>query len=409
MTEDVRTFPFEAEFQGEIAPDVAELRGRCPVNRVRLPNDMSAWLVLGYEEVQTVMSDARFSRAIRYTNRRIATSASPNGSGCPHAAETPPERSLGMDGPAHLALRRLAGQAFTVRRVDRLRPRIQEITDGLLDEMIASGPPADLMSAVAFPLPMLMICELLGLPAEDRERFGEWSRIMMNGRSTAEISAEEIDAARAAFDDYLMGMIARKRETPADDLLSGLLAARDRGDQLTDGECVDLTEAMLVAGHTTTVSMIGLGVWRLFKHPDQLAMLKADASLIDGAVEEILRYQPQGTFGLPQIAAEDVELAGVRIQQGELVFAPSYCGNRDGRRFPDSDRFDVTRPADGHLTFGHGPHFCLGAALARAELQIVFTTILRRFPDLRLAVPLADVPLRQKDFICSPEELPVAW
>ena len=405
MTEDVRTFPFQTDFVGEIAPDVAELRTEGPVSRVRLPNGMPAWLVLGYDEVQTVMADSRFSRAVRYTNKRLSPSQS--GEACPHAA--PQDRSLGMDGPAHLALRRLAGQAFTVRRVDALRPRIRALTEGLIDAMAAAGPPADLMTAVAFPLPMLMICELLGLPAEDRETFGEWSRMLMNGRSATDTSEQEVEAARAEFDEYLLGRIGEKRERSTDDLLSGLLAARDKGDRLTEGEIVDLTEAMLVAGHTTTVSMIGLGMWRLFKHPEQLAMLKADPSLIDRAVEEILRYQPQGTFGLPQIAAEDVELGGSRIARGDLVFAPSYCGNRDDEHFPAPDRFDITRPANGHLTFGHGPHFCLGAALARAELQIAFACLFQRFPDLRLAVPLEEVPLRTKDFICSPLELPVAW
>src|SRR5262249_27231707 len=263
-------FPFQTDFVGEIAPDVAELRTQGPVSRVRLPNGMPAWLVLGYDEVQTVMADSRFSRAVRYTNKRLSSTQSSEG--CPHA--TPRARSLGMHAPAHLALRRLAGQAFTVRRVDALRPRIQSLTEGLIDAMAAAGPPADLMTAVAFPLPMLMICELLGLPAEDRETFGEWSRMLMNGRSATDISEQGGEAARAEFDEYLLGRIAEKRERPTDHLLSGLLAARDKGDRLTEGEIVDLTEAMLVAGHTTTVSMIGLGMWRLFKHPEQLVVLK---------------------------------------------------------------------------------------------------------------------------------------
>jgi cytochrome P450 len=412
MADEILDFPFETRFTGQPSPVAGRLRDERPICKVRLPNGAFAWFVLRYVEVQQVMSDPRFSRMIRHTNTRYAKEEGGTSSDGPvdlteNALLT--GRTLSMDGPEHSALRRLLGQAFTAQHVKALLPQIRQVTDDLLDDLAAAAQPADLMRYLAFPLPMQIICTALGLPPEDRATFSAWSKTVLGHHSVSHYTPEEIATARREMSDYMMRMITRKRREPGNDILSAMIAAEVEGDRLTDLEIVTLTRAMLVAGHETTVSMIGIGLWRLFMHPEQLAALRADLGLVETAVEEILRYQPQGHFAFPQIATEDVTLAGVDIREGELVFAPSYSANRDERRFADAEEFDVCRRPNPHLTFGHGSHFCLGAPLARAELQVAYTRLFERFPKLAPAIPPEQMLWRERELVGNLKELLVTW
>jgi cytochrome P450 len=407
MGSEILDFPFEHRFVGEPSPMAAKLRDQRPLCQVRLPNGTLAWFVLRYDEVQQVMSDPRFSRMIRHTNTRYVKD---QGDGVDLTDTDLLEgRTLSMDGPAHAALRRLLGQAFTAQHVKALLPQIRQVTDELLDDMASAGPPVDLVQYLAVPLPMKIICTALGLPPEDRKTFSAWSKTVLGHHSVSDYTAEEIATARREMSEYMFKMIARKRQEPGTDILSAMVAAEVAGDKLTDQEIVTLTRAMLVAGHETTVSMISIGLWRLFMHPDQLAAVRADPGLIETTVEEILRYQPQGHFAFPQIATEDVTLAGVAIRKGELVFAPSYSANRDEQRFPDPEAFDVRRWPNPHLTFGHGSHFCLGAPLARAELQVAYTRLFERFPAIAPAIPPAQMRWRERELVGNVQEFPVTW
>jgi cytochrome P450 len=405
---EILDFPFEQGFSGDPSARVADLRAQRPVCPIRLPSGTQAWFVTRYDDVQRVMSDDRFSRMVRHGNTRYAAGAEDDGVDLTEEMILK-SRSLSMDGPGHVQLRRLAGQAFTNKRVQAMRPQIQEVTDTLLEAMLATGPPADLMARLAAPLPMQIICALLGLPEEDRAQFSAWSAALIGSHAITRYSGGDVTEVRQALTEYLMSLIAEKRRRPQDDILTVLAHAEDHGDRLTDFEIVAVTRAMLVAGHITTVSMIGIGLWRLFRHPDQFEALKADLSLVNSAVEEILRFQPQGHFAFPQIATEDTEIRGVEIHSGELVFAPSYGGNRDERQFANAETFDIKRQPNAHLTFGHGSHFCIGAPLARVELEIAYLSLLQRFPGLAPAIPLDQMRWRRGEVVGALEELPVTW
>jgi cytochrome P450 len=405
---EILDFPFEEGFSGDPSVRVAELRDERPVCPIRLPSGTQAWFVTRYADVQRVMSDPRFSRMVRHGNTRYAAGAENDEVDLTEEMILK-SRSLSMDGPGHVQLRRLAGQAFTNKRVQGMRPQIQQVTDGLLDGMAAAGPPADLMASLAAPLPMQIICALLGLPEKDRAQFSEWSAALIGHHAITRYSGEDVTKVRQAMTEYLMGLIAVKRRQPQEDILTVLAHAEDNGDRLTDFEIVAVTRAMLVAGHITTVSMIGIGLWRLFRHPAQFEALKADLSLVSSAVEEILRYQPQGHFAFPQIATEDTEIRGVKIRSGELVFAPSYGANRDERQFPNAETFDIERKPNAHLSFGYGSHFCIGAPLARVELEIAYRSLLQRFRGLAPAIPLDQMRWRRGEVVGALEELPVTW
>ena len=407
MTSEILDFPFETEFTGDPSPMATRLREQRPICQVRLPNGALAWFVLRYDEVQQVMSDPRFSRMIRHTNNRYAKDQQ-DGTDLTET-DVLEGRTLSMDGPAHTALRKLVGEAFTAQHVKALLPQIRQVTDEQLDEMEAAGQPVDLISHLAVPLPMKIICTALGLPAEDRATFSAWSKTVLGHHSVSDYTAEEIATARREISEYMFRMIEIKRKAPGKDILSAMIGAKIGADQLTDQEIVTLTRAMLVAGHETTVSMISIGLWRLFMHPDQLAIVRHNPAVIDTAVEEILRYQPQGHFAFPQIATEDVELAGVQIRKGDLVFAPSYSANRDECKFAGADQFDVERRPNPHLTFGYGPHFCLGAPLARAELQMAYTRLFERFPGIAPVLEPREIAWRERELVGNVKELLVTW
>lgn len=390
------------------------LRTHEPVCRVRLPDGEDAWLVTRYDDVRVLLADPRFSR--NHQPRGDAGDGRPAdraGDRATRPAELAPEtdRTFGMEGPPHAALRRLVARSFTARRVEALRPRIQEITDGLIGELrrLRGDRPdgaVDLVGHFAAPLPLAVICELLGVPAGDGPLLRTLSDTTLS--VTAYPRSEVLEAWRTLF-EYFRYAVVGKRNAPADDLLSALLTLSDETDVLTETELVYLAVSVLIGGHESTANAIGLGVWRLLQHPDQVAAIRQDPALVATAVEELLRYQPLGFVDRRRVATEDVELGGVTIRAGEMVLAGVMSANRDEDRFAEPDHFDVARTPNPHLAFGYGPHYCLGAALAQAELQIALGSLLRAFPGLRLSVPADQVRWRPGLMVVGLCELPVTW
>lgn len=392
-------YPFHRPSAVEVPPVYAELRAKCPVAHVRLPSGDEGYVVTRYDDVRTVLADARFSRAAT-----IAPDA-------PQLTATPPVPGslFTTDAPEHTRLRRLVSRTFTARRVQEMRPRIQELTDGLLDEMEKSQVPVDLNMALAFPLPVMVICELLGVPFEDRDRFREWSDAFV---SLTAHSQEETLAQRQQMLGYLAELVKRKREEPTDDLIGALVAAHDEEGSLNEYELIVMAATILVAGHETTVSMIGKCVLTLLRHPEHLAALREHPEMLDHAIEELLRVNPIGDGGPLRITLEDVEIGGTVIPKGSAVLAAVCSANQDPERFPgaQADEFDPARAeAVHHVAFGHGPHFCVGASLARAELQIVISSLLKRFPGLRLAEDVESLELTTGMMVHGLSRLPVAW
>jgi cytochrome P450 len=373
-----------------------EVRTHTPMSRVVFPSGHEAWLVTRYQDVRTVLSDPRFSRYLLYPGAPCIIEPGDFSTG---------ERSiLNLDPPDHTRLRRLTSQAFSTRRIEELRPRIQQITDELLDAMSDRTPPVDLVEEFAFPLPTAVICEVLGVPFEDRERFRAWSSTIVTPLSH---TPEQVAEAQRTGSADMRTLVSGKREQPGDDLLSALVQARDDDDRLTEDELIDLATQLLLAGHETTVSLIATGVVLLLRHPEQLAAMRADAGLVAGAVEEIMRYDGPADTTLLRVATTEVEIGGVTIKKGEGIMAMTSAANFDEEYFPKSDRFDISRTQNPHLGFGHGIHFCLGAALARLEGEIALRTLFQRFPSLRLAVTQDQVHWRPPLSIRGPIAVPI--
>jgi cytochrome P450 len=314
---------------------------------------------------------------------------------------------LNRDGDDHRRLRRLVTKAFTPKVVEQLRPRIQAIADELLDAVEARGS-MDLSAEYAFPLPITVIAELLGVPTADQRRFEAWSNAIITPAIEPE-ALERFFGQMGEFVAYLTDLFAARRADPQDDLVSALLAARDESDALTEEEVFGTVVLLIVAGHETTVGLIGNAVVNLLSHPDQLELVRADPSLIPGAVEEVLRYEGPVERTLNRWAATDVELRGQTIRRGEVVIAILGSADRDAERFPDPDRLDVQREDTRHLAFGRGSHYCLGAPLARLEAEIALETLFRRLPNLRLAVAPNELEWRATPTFRRLETLPVAW
>ncbi|MFD4629018.1 cytochrome P450 [Streptomyces sp. NPDC058284] len=352
----------------------AELRALGPVHRVRLPppEDIGDfYLIVGYEECRTALTDRRFAKSSASTGFAF------------HEEELIGTHLLIADPPHHTRLRALVAREFTMRRVEALRPRVQRITDDLLDAMLLRGESArtrrgDLFEALAFPLPITVICELLGVPDIDRTAF----RRMSNGV----VASPTREAERAAFVElagYLTDLVAAKRAAPGDDLMSALIRTTDEdGDRLSPDELRAMAFVLLIAGHETTVNLIGNTVHTLFTHPGQLAALRADMTLLDGAIEEALRFEGPVEAATYRFATEDTELGDLVIPAGSVVRIGLAAADRDPARFPDPDRFDIRRAPQGHVAFGYGLHHCLGAQLARVEAKIALGSLLERCPDL---------------------------
>ncbi|WP_405666309.1 cytochrome P450 [Streptomyces sp. NBC_01166] len=354
-----------ADFSANPYPYYAKMRADGPVHQVRTDDFESIWMIVGYEEARAALADQRFSKDWRTTERFSASSNPINAN------------MLEMDAPHHTRLRKLVAREFTARRIEALRPRVEQITGDLLDAMVPAGS-ADLIDAFAFPLPMTVICELLGVPDIDRDAF----RLLSNAIVTP-VSPEKESEAVSAMGAYLEELVEDKRCAPGDDLMSALIQARDdEGDRLSSDELIGMAFLLLVAGHETTVNLIANGVRALLDHPDQLALLRARPELIDGAVEEMLRYDGPVETATFRFTREPVAIGPVVVPQGEAVLVALSSGDRDPGRYPDPDTFDIRREAQGHLAFGHGIHFCLGAPLARMEGRIAIRALLERCPGL---------------------------
>jgi cytochrome P450 len=394
---EVRSYPFPEPDDLVVHERYLELQRDEPVVRVRLPYGRDAWLVTRYADVKTVLGDHRFVRAPVMDAAYDPPRTMP---------EVPKVTTiLSMDPPEHTRLRRILAKAFTARRTAQLRERAQQIVDDLLDAMEEQGPPADLVEALAMPVAITLISEMLGVPSLDRAKFREWSDAAV---AITAFTVPEIEAAYESLRAYIRDLAEEKRREPADDMLTVLVTAHDEEDRLTEEELVSFGVTLLIAGHETTGSEISNFVYQLLSQPERLAELRADPSLVPAAVEELLRYTKlSGAPGFARIATEDVELpSGVTIPAGEAVFADGLVANHDPSVFPDPEALDFHRPSNQHFAFGHGVHHCIGAPLARMELQVAISTLLRRFPDLRLA---GDVVIKKGRLVRGPKSLPVRW
>ena len=377
--------------------ELAGIREEEGVRRITSAFGMPAWIVARHDDVREVLGDAtRFSNGARGP--------------MPGDTRTGDERKRALAGqllltdpPEHTRLRRFLTPEFTVRRMKRLEPRIVEIVDEHLDALEAAGSPADLVPTFALPIPSLVICELLGVPYADRDAFQR--------RTARQLDLSLPMAERIGLQQegraYMEGLVARAKAEPGEDMLGMLV--REHGDEMTDDELAGISSLLLIAGHETTSNMLGLGTLALLRHPDQLALVRDDPSVVDAAVEELMRWLSIVHTGFARTTTTEVEIAGQVIPAGELVLCALPAANRDPSHLKDPETLDVTRGAMGHLAFGHGVHHCLGAPLARMEMRVAFPALLRRFPRLALGVPFDEVPFRAFHFIYGLHSLPVTW
>ncbi|WP_414687343.1 cytochrome P450 [Mycobacterium sp.] len=382
-------------------PEVMELGAARPLSRVRIWDGSTPWLITGYDEVRTLFSDSRVS----VDDRRP---------GFPHWNEgmlstvhKRPRSVFTSDAEEHTRFRRMLSKPFTFKRVEGLRPAIQQITDEHIEAMLAGPQPADIVTSLALPVPSLVISQLLGVPYEDAEMFQHHANIGLARYATGE------DTVKGAvnLNKYLAQLVEAKMENPAEDAVSDL-AERVKAGELSVKEAAQLGTGLLIAGHETTANMIGLGVLALLQYPEQAAVLRDtdDAKVIANAVEELLRYLSIIQNGQRRVAADDIEIAGEVIHAGEGIIIDLAPANWDAKAFAEPERLYLHRSGAGqHVAFGYGRHQCVGQQLARAELQIVFHTLLRRIPTLELAVPVEDVPLKHDRLAYGVYELPVTW
>lgn len=396
MTVDSSPVKFTPALPGEPVREIRTIGGDRPVFRAELPDGRIVWLVSGYENVRQVIIDQRFSRAMAVAPGQAQPGFEMFAAGSVN----------GMDPPGHTRLRKLVASAFTARRAEALRPRVASIVNGLIDAMLGRPQPVDLVAGFSLPLPAQVICEMLGVPAADTGRFHAWSDTVIGDWQR---DSGEIMTALAELYGYFGRLIEIKRAQPADDLISALIAVRDDTDRLSEQELTVMSCTLLIGGHETTANQINLSLLLLFDHPGQVAKLRADPGLIPGLVEEMLRYARLGGLAPARVATEDVAIGGVTIPAGEQVMPLFATANRDSSVFADPDRFDVTRAAASHLSFGAGVHHCLGAQLARVELQEAFRGLIGRLAGLRLAVPASELEFKPGMAIHSLRELPVLW
>jgi cytochrome P450 len=378
----------------------ARMRAEGPVTQVQMPDLGSSWLITRYDEVRSALADPRLHKDWSHKLQ-------------PEDWVPDPLTSflnvhlLNLDPPDHTRLRKLVSKAFTARRVAGLRPRVEAITTGLLDAMAARAAAGetemDLIDAFAFPLPITVICELVGIPVSDQDQFKSWSHAIV----ASVISQEEVYAAATGMYKYFTELIAAKRKAPDDDLLSALITARDDNDSLDEQELLAMMFLLLVAGHETTANLIASGTLALLTHPDELARLRSDPALLPGAVEELLRFVNPVNHATERFTLEPTEIGGVTIPARQWVLCVTSSANHDPARFTEPDRLDLSRDTGGHLAFGHGIHYCLGAPLARLEGEVAFGALLARFPSLALAVPASTLRWRRSSLIHGLESLPV--
>ena len=371
---------FDPAFKVNPYPTYARLRSTAPVHRAALPDGRGVWLITRYDDVLAVLKDERFVKDWRKVMTPEQLDQVP---AIPEVMKPLSRNMLDTDPPDHERLRALVSKAFTPRLIERMRGRVQAITDALLDTVEGQGE-MDLIDDYAFPLPVTVIAELLGVPSEDRDRFRQWSDAAVSGNATQEYMEKILIPHMQAFTDYLLAMFEEKRKNPKDNLVSALVQAEEAGDKLSEDELLGMVFLLLIAGHETTVNLIGNGVLALLEHPEQLRRLRDDPSLIKSAVEELLRYDGPVETSTERFAGEDVAIGGTIIPKGEMVLVVIAAADRDPERFPEPDTLDIARMENKHLAFGKGIHHCLGAPLARMEGQIAIGTLIERMPSLRL-------------------------
>jgi cytochrome P450 len=377
----------------------ARMREEGPVTPVTLPGGERSWLVTRYADVRAALADPRLHKD--WAGKLTAPDWVPD-----EVTGYLSVHMLNADPPDHTRLRKLVSKAFTARRVAGLRPRVEAITAALLDALqarLAAGETVDLIEAFSFPLPVTVICELLGVPVADQGKFRQWSNTLLNDQG----EPGSFHAAGSAMFYYFTQLVGDKRVRPADDMVSALIEAQDSGDSLSERELIAMLFLLLVAGHETTTNLIASGTLALLTNPAELERLHAEPSLLPGAVEELLRYVNPLNHATERFTLEPVEIGGVTIPAREWVLCVTSSANRDPAKFPDADRLDVGRDAGGHVAFGHGIHYCLGAPLARLEGEVAFGALLSRFPALSLAAGPSSLRWRHSSLIHGLETLPV--
>ncbi|MET8976724.1 cytochrome P450 [Streptomyces sp. NPDC004539] len=407
MTEDSPLLELDDEFVQDPYAVYAKLGAEGSAHRVRMPPGVPmcagqpVWLITGYEAVRAALADTRLSTDISRLDGLFARNAPDSGR---RAGFSPAIAShmLNSDPPDHTRLRKLVSKSFTGRAVEKLRPEIERITGGLVDAL-PDGEPVDFLDAFAFPLPIRVICLLLGVPVEEQENFKSWSKALVSGDSP-----EAAATATTEVVEYIGALTERKRRAPTDDVLSALVAAHDADDEMTETELVSSAYLLFVAGFETTLNALGNGVLHLLRDPGQWEALRADRSLLPGAVEEFLRVESPLKHASFRCATRDLTVDGTQIPAGDFVLLAIASANRDARRFGDPHTLDVRRPADGgQLAFGHGIHHCLGAPLARLELRIAFDALLDAFPAMSLAADPGELRWRTSTIIRGLHSLPV--
>ena len=393
------------EFRANPYPDYGWMREQSPIYQVTLGGGRKAWMITRYEDADEVLRDPRFSKNPRsvVSPEKLFENQVPN-------AEVHRQISshmLSSDPPDHTRLRAIVNKAFTPRMIEQWRTRIQTITNDLLDAVQDKGQ-MELISDFAFPLPMTVISEMLGIPEEDRLQFRRWSNDLVSGFGE-EDQVQRIYASMEAFAHYLMKLIAWRREKPEDDLVSKLVQAELEGDKLSSHELVGMIFLLLVAGHETTVNLIGNGILALLQHPDQMEKLRQHPELIKPAIEELLRYNGPLFTATGRWAREDVDYKGTLIRKGEMVMVSVAAANHDEKQFRNAEELDITRKENQHLAFGKGIHYCLGAPLARLEGQIAIAALLQRFPHLCLNADPETLTYRTGTLIHALDTLPVAF
>ncbi len=367
------------EFKSNPHPFYARLREESPVFRVELPTGQPAWLVTRYDDVAAVLKDERFAKD-------KGNALSPEQAGkqpwVPGLFKPLERNMLDVDAPDHTRLRQLVHKAFTPGLVERLRERVQGLTEELMAVAARRGR-MDLIADYALPIPATIIAEMLGVPASDHHRFHRWSQVIVASNPSGWGMVRAIPSA-IAFLRYIRKLVKSRRSSPRDDLVTALVQTEEEGSRLNEDELVSMVFLLLIAGHETTVNLIGNGMLALLRNPDQMKRLRDEPGMIKSAVEELLRFDGPLETATERYAREDVEVAGTIIRRGELVYAVLGSANRDERQFPDPDRLDLSREPNKHLAFGLGVHYCLGAPLARLEGQIAIGALVGRFPDMRL-------------------------
>ncbi|QUQ65573.1 cytochrome P450 [Kutzneria sp. CA-103260] len=400
--EQLPRFPFETPTALEPPAQWAEFRTQCPVGRVALASGDEAALITRYDDVKTVLTDPRFTRPKPGDNAARVADTESGGVFNSEMATVIPQH-----GEGHLNWRRMIGKWFTAKRMNALRPAIAAMAEQLIDEMTTKGAPADLKAGLAFPLPVWVICDMLGVPDADRDRFAHWSDVML---SMTRYTQEEFDAAQLEFGRYMGGHIAAKRAEPGEDILSALIADTDAaGEHWSDALLTATGIGLLIAGHETTANMIAKMVAMLLADRGRWEQLLADPALVRTAVEEALRMDANAGVGMSRYITEDFEVAGTVLPSGTTAMCSMAAANRDENAFADAAEMDLSRSPNPHLAFGAGAHACLGQPLARTELQVTLEVLLRKLPTLELAVTPDELRRVEGLAVGGLRELPVRW